>query len=56
VDFLRSVDREQWAIDLKASRQVDARDLKGLGAFRRTRPEGSVTDCGLRGDAVSATR
>jgi predicted AAA+ superfamily ATPase len=33
VDFVLSVGREHWAIEVKASRQVDARDLKGLGAF-----------------------
>jgi hypothetical protein len=33
VDFVLSVDRKQWAIDINASRQVDAPDLKGLGAF-----------------------
>jgi len=33
VDFVLSVAREQWAIEVKASRQVDARDLKGLEAF-----------------------
>jgi predicted AAA+ superfamily ATPase len=33
VDFILSVGREHWAIEVKASRQVDARDLKGLGAF-----------------------
>lgn len=33
VDFVVSVGRELWAIDVKASRRVDARDLKGLDAF-----------------------
>jgi predicted AAA+ superfamily ATPase len=33
VDFVLSVGREHWAIEVKASRQVDARDLKGFGAF-----------------------
>jgi hypothetical protein len=33
VDFVVSVGRELWAIEIKASRRVDARDLKGLGAF-----------------------
>jgi predicted AAA+ superfamily ATPase len=33
VDFVLSVGREHWAIEVKASRRVDARDLKGLGAF-----------------------
>lgn len=33
VDFVVSVGRELWAIEVKASRRVDARDLKGLDAF-----------------------
>jgi predicted AAA+ superfamily ATPase len=33
VDFVLSVGREHWAIEVKASRHVDARDLKGLEAF-----------------------
>ncbi len=33
VDFVLSVGREHWAIEIKASRNVDARDLKGLAAF-----------------------
>jgi len=33
VDFVLSVGRDLWAIEVKASRRVDARDLKGLGAF-----------------------
>ena len=33
VDFVLSVGRELWAIEVKASRHVDARDLKGLAAF-----------------------
>jgi predicted AAA+ superfamily ATPase len=33
VDFVLSVGREHWAIEVKSSRQVDARDLKGIGAF-----------------------
>ena len=33
VDFVVSVGREQWAIEVKASRHVDARDLRGFEAF-----------------------
>jgi predicted AAA+ superfamily ATPase len=33
VDFILSVGREHWAIEVKASRHVDPRDLKGLAAF-----------------------
>jgi len=33
VDFVLSVGRELWAIEVKASRHVDARDLKGFDAF-----------------------
>ena len=33
VDFVLSVGRENWAVEVKASRHVDARDLKGLEAF-----------------------
>ena len=33
VDFIVSVGRDLWAIEVKASRHVDRRDLKGLGAF-----------------------
>ena len=33
VDFILSIGRELWAIEVKASRHVDARDLKGLEAF-----------------------
>jgi predicted AAA+ superfamily ATPase len=33
VDFVLSVGRELWGIEAKASRAVDARDLKGLDAF-----------------------
>jgi uncharacterized protein len=33
VDFVLSVGRELWAIEVKASRRVDATDLKGLAAF-----------------------
>ena len=33
VDFVLSVGRELWAVEVKASRHVDARDLKGFGAF-----------------------
>jgi len=33
VDFVLSVGREHWAIEVKASRHVDGRDLKGLAAF-----------------------
>ncbi|MBM3817974.1 MAG: ATP-binding protein [Acidimicrobiia bacterium] len=33
LDFVLSVGREHWAIDVKASRQVDSRDLKGFVAF-----------------------
>jgi predicted AAA+ superfamily ATPase len=33
VDFVLSVGRELWAIEVKASRRVDLRDLKGLDAF-----------------------
>ena len=33
VDFVLSVGRENWAIEVKASRQVDARDLKGFKGF-----------------------
>lgn len=33
VDFIVSVGREHWAIEVKASRHVDARDLKGLEVF-----------------------
>lgn len=33
VDFVLSVGRELWAIEVKASRHIDARDLKGLEAF-----------------------
>jgi len=33
VDFVLSVGRDLWAIEVKASRHVDARDLKGLAAF-----------------------
>ncbi len=38
VDFVVSVGRELWAIEVKASRRVDARDLKGFDALAdRTR-------------------
>ena len=33
VDFILSVGREHWAIEVKASRRVDAGDLKGIKAF-----------------------
>ena len=33
VDFVLSVGREIWGIEVKASRQVGSRDLKGLDAF-----------------------
>jgi predicted AAA+ superfamily ATPase len=33
VDFVVSVGREHWAIEVKASRQVDKRDLRGFDAF-----------------------
>ncbi len=33
VDSVLSVGREHWAIEVKASRHVDARDLKGLDEF-----------------------
>jgi predicted AAA+ superfamily ATPase len=33
VDFILSVGRELWAIEVKSSRRVDDRDLKGLAAF-----------------------
>jgi len=33
LDFVLSVGREHWAIEVKASRQVDSRDLKGFDAF-----------------------
>lgn len=33
VDFIVSVGRELWAIEVKASSRVDVRDLKGLAAF-----------------------
>jgi len=33
VDFVVSVGQEHWAIEVKASRHVDARDLKGFVAF-----------------------
>ncbi len=33
VDYVLSVGREHWAIEVKASRQVDVRDLKGIQAF-----------------------
>lgn len=33
VDFVVSVGREHWAIEVKASRQVDKRDLKGFDVF-----------------------
>lgn len=38
VDFVLSVAGEQWAIEVKASRQVDARDLKGIEAFAEYAP------------------
>ncbi len=33
VDFILAVGRELWAIEVKASHHVDARDLKGIDAF-----------------------
>ena len=33
VDFVVSLAREVWALELKASRTVDARDLRGLRSF-----------------------
>lgn len=33
VDFVLSVGREIWGIEVKASRHVDTRDLKGLGTL-----------------------
>ena len=33
VDFILAVGRELWAIEVKASRRVDARDVKGLTVF-----------------------
>lgn len=33
VDYILEAGREHWAIEVKASRRVDARDLKGLAAF-----------------------
>ncbi len=33
VDFVVSIGRELWAVDVKASRRVDRHDLKGLAAF-----------------------
>jgi len=43
VDFVVELGREVWALELKASRQVDTRDLRGLRSFgefhgRRHRP------------------
>jgi predicted AAA+ superfamily ATPase len=38
VDYVVSVGRELWAIEVKASRRVDARDLRGFAALdERTR-------------------
>jgi uncharacterized protein len=34
VDYVVEVDRELWAIEVKASRSVDARDMRGLAAFQ----------------------
>ena len=34
VDYVVSAGRELWAIEVRASARVDARDLKGLDAFR----------------------
>lgn len=34
VDYIVEVDRELWAIEVKASRSVDARDMRGLAAFQ----------------------
>jgi len=39
VDFVVSVGRELWAIEVKASRHVDARDLKGFDAFAERVPK-----------------
>ena len=33
VDYVVEVGRELWAIEVKASRSVDARDMRGLAAF-----------------------
>ncbi len=33
VDFIVSVGRDLWAIEVKASRHVDRRDLRGVDAF-----------------------
>ena len=34
VDYIVEVGRELWAIEVKASRSVDARDMRGLVAFQ----------------------
>jgi len=38
VDFILEVDRELWAIEIKASRRIDRRDLKGLASFAERTP------------------
>ncbi len=44
MDFVLQRGREVWAIEVKASRSVDAGDTKGLGAFadRAGRPARSI--------------
>ncbi len=39
VDFVLSAGRELWAIEVKASRRVDPRDLKGLETFSERAPK-----------------
>jgi uncharacterized protein len=33
VDYIVDVGRDVWAVEIKAARSIDARDLRGLGAF-----------------------
>jgi hypothetical protein len=44
VDYVLEIGRETWAIEVKASRSVDAGDTKGLAAFanRAGRPGRSL--------------
>ena len=44
VDFVLSVGREHWAIEVRASRHVDARDPKGLEGLQRARRQDQSTD------------
>lgn len=58
VDYVVSVGREQWGVEVKASRHVDARDLKGFAALAAHAPRLSrriVVYLGTRRQRVDGT-